>query len=352
MAPTKLLITGVTGFIGGTILSHILSSENPEIKGLSISVLTRNDDRAKYFSSAKLKVYTIDSLDDAAAITAAASENDIVIHAASGYHTASAKALIEGLAKRKQQNPDAEVYYIHTSGTSNLADRPITMTYIESRSFSDEDPDIYAYMVEREKIEEYSQRTTDLTVVETGKKGDVPTTIIMSPTIYGLGSGNFNRLTIQYPLQMKAALKEGIAEYVGDGKGVWDFVHVLDLAALYETVLLDWVEGRRRVPVGERGFIFSGTGRFAWKEVAEGIARAGFKLGKLRDAETRSTTLEEAARKWVGGNEQLCELGFASNARTTAVIGRELGWRLTRTKKDWEESFLSEFEEVVRKAEV
>jgi len=348
MAPISVLITGVTGFIGGTVLSHLLSSQNPTTKSLKISVLTRNDDRAKAFSSANLKVYTIKDLDDTTAITAAASEHDIVIHTASGYHAPSAKALIEGLAKRKQLHPDAEVYYMHTTGTSNLADRPITGIYLESRTFSDKDTDIYAYLKKRDEIEPYAQRNTDLVVVETGKRGNVPTTNIMSPTIYGLGSGMFNRLTIQYPRQMKAALNSGRAEYVGDGKGVWDFVHVLDLAALYEIVLLDWVEGRRRVPVGEQGFMFSGTGTFTWKDVAEGIAKAGVALEALKDAETKSMSLEEAAKKWVGGDEQLCELGFASNSRTTADVGRELGWMPKGTKEDWERSFRDEFEEVVK----
>ena len=352
MAPTNVLITGVTGYIGGSVLSHLLSSRNPATKDLKISVLTRNDDRAKSFASVNLKVYTINNLDDTTAITTAASENDVVIHTASGYHPASAKALIEGLAKRKQQNPNEEVYYIHTSGTSNLADRPITKTYLESRTFSDKDRDIYAYLKKREEIEQYPQRTTDLVVVETGKKGNVPTTIIMSPTIYGLGSGKFNRLTLQYPAQMRSVLKEGRADYVGDGKGVWDYVHVLDLVELYEIVLLNWIDRRRRFPVGEEGIIFSGTGTFTWKEVAEGITKAGFEMGKLKDAETRSVSLEEAARKWVGGDEQLCELGLASNARTRAEIGKELGWRPTRTREDWEQSFRDEFEEVLKKQEI
>jgi uncharacterized protein YbjT (DUF2867 family) len=162
MAPTKVLITGVTGYIGGSVLSHLLSSQNPTVKPLEFSVLTRDDDRAKSFAAANLKVCTIRNLDDTAAITAAASENDVVIHTASGYHPASAQALIEGLGKRKRLNPNAEVYYIHTSGTSNLADRPITKQYLESRTFSDRDPDIYAYLKGREGIEKYAQRSTDL----------------------------------------------------------------------------------------------------------------------------------------------------------------------------------------------
>jgi nucleoside-diphosphate-sugar epimerase len=178
---------------------------------------------------------------------------------------------------------------------------------------------------------------------------NVPTTIIMSPTIYGIGSGMFNRLTIQYPLQMKAALQGGRAEYVGDGLGVWDFVQVLDLAELYEIVLLDWVEGRRNVPVGERGIMFSGTGSFAWKEVADRIGRAGLRLGKLKDANPKRISLQEAALKWVGGDEQLCELGFTSNSKTTANVGKELGWKPKKTREDWERSFQDELAEVSKK---
>ena len=345
MTTTKVLVSGATGYIGGSILSHLLSSKEAT-KRIEIAVVIRNDKRAEYFSSLGLKIYPIKDLDDSEALRAAASENDVVIQAASGYHAASATALIEGLGLRKKRHSDAEVYFIHTSGTSNLADRPITRTFTESRDFSDEDQDIYEYLKRRESIEQYAQRTTDLAVVETGKKENVPTTIIMSPTIYGLGSGKFHRLTIQYPLQMRAAMVEGKASFVGDGLGKWDFVHVLDLAGLYEAVLLDWIEGRRLAPVGEKGIIFSATGSFTWKEVAERIAQVGGELKVLEDTQPQSTSLEHAAKIWVGGDEQLCELGFASNSSTKAVIGRRLGWTPTRTREDWEKSIREEFEAI------
>lgn len=361
MSPTKVLLTGVTGYVGGSILSRLLSSQHPDVKDLDISVLTRDDERAKYFSGINLQVYPIQSLDDSTAITAAASEHDIVIHAASGFHTGSAKALIEGLGRRKQQNPDADVYYIHTSGTSNLADHPITGTYLEHRVFSDKDSDIYDYLKKREAVEQYPQRGTDILVVETGKKESVPTTIIMSPTIYGLGLGKFNRLTIQYPSQIRGALRSGIAEYVGDGIGMWDMVHISDLTSLYEVVLRDRLQGRKRVPVGENGILFSGTGFFSWKAVAEGIAKAGFELGRLKDSNTRSVSLSEASKNWIeaderlggiavtmGVSELLCELGSASNARTEADVGRDLGWVPEKTEEDWQRSFRAEFEEVLR----
>ncbi|KAF2964889.1 hypothetical protein GQX73_g8712 [Xylaria multiplex] len=348
MAPTKVLLTGVTGYIGGSILSHLLrNSQNNQ--DLEISVLTRNDDRAKVFSSNNLKVFTIRDLDDVEAIRAASSQNDVVIHNASGFHSASAIALIEGLGIRKRQDPNAKVYYIHTSGTSNLSDRPITKTYSESRIFSDKDGDIFTYLKMRDNLEPYAQRATDITVIETGKKENVPTTIIMSPTIYGIGSGKYNRFSIQYPVQIKSAIQEGRAEYIGDGEGVWNFVHILDLVELYKLVLIDWVQQKRTVPVGEQGIIFSATGSVSWKEVAQGIGKAGAEIGQLQDGEAKSIGLKEAAQKWAGGNEQLCELAWASNAKTRADIAKELGWKPSKTKEEWKQSFVPEFQGLLAK---
>ncbi|EED16854.1 hypothetical protein TSTA_019160 [Talaromyces stipitatus ATCC 10500] len=60
-------------------------------------------------------------------------------------------------------------------------------------------------------------------------------------------------------------------------------------------------------------------------------------------------SLGEAARKWADGDEQLCELGFASNTRTKAEIGRELGWTPKKTRADWEQSIVEEFRELLKK---
>lgn len=155
----------------------------------------------------------------------------------------------------------------------------------------------------------------------------------MPPTICGPGSGFFNKLIIQYPRQMRGALAFGVAEYVGSGEGVWDFVHADDLASLYEIVLLNLVDGKKRVPVGEQAFLFSGTGCVGWKEVAENIARTGKDVGKLSQR-ARSGSLKEAAENWIDGNEQICELGFAGNSRSKAERGRELGWVPLKPKLD------------------
>jgi len=344
MASLRLLITGATGYIGGSVLSTILKSNENVIRKLEVSALVRGEDKAASLSSLGVRPILFKDLDDLDVIRTAASEHDVVIHTASGFHTASAKALILGLAERKRQT-GKDVYYIHTSGTSNLGDRPITGQYTESRIFSDKE-NIYAYMKHRESVEAYPQRTTDLAVVDTGRDAGVKTYIIMSPTIYGLGSGSFNVQSIQIPIMIRAAIKSRQAIVIGDGGAVWNHVHIDDLTKLYELILAKVAAGED-IPSGEKGIYFSETGENTWLELSEGVAKAGYMLGVLDSTDVRSVSLEEGAENWAGGNAQIAELGFASNSRTKAELGRELGWKPRKTKADLEQSFVDEFKAIL-----
>ena len=157
----------------------------------------------------------------------------------------------------------------------------------------------------------YGQRQTDIAVVETGLKVGVKTYIIMSPLIYGIGTGHFNQQSIQEPLMIKAAFNTKQVEVIGSGKASWDHVHIVDLAKLYEIVVQKLLAGED-LPSGEKGIYFSANGHQTWLEIAEGLADALFTLGVSKTKEVKSISLEEAAEKWVGGDTLLAELGFAS----------------------------------------
>lgn len=195
------------------------------------------------------------------------------------------------------------------SGTSNVGDQPITGAFSEDRIFSDKE-DIFGYEKLRESKTKYHQRTTDVELTETGLQLGVKTTIIMSPEIHGTGSGLFNTHSIQVPIIVRNALKQGQVSYIGDGSGVWDYVHIADVASLFEIIISKILRGEE-VPVGAKGIVFSSAGRFSWKQFAEYAGEALFKRGAIPTKEAKSVTLEEAA-DWVGGDIFLAELAFAS----------------------------------------
>jgi nucleoside-diphosphate-sugar epimerase len=167
------------------------------------------------------------------------------------------------------------------------------------------------YLKMREDREVYAQRTTDIVATETGLEENVNTYLIMSPTIYGLGTGFFNKKSIQLPTIIRTAIKKDHVDVVGDGTGAWDAVHIQDLAPLYELLLVKVLQGED-VPSGKQGIFFSETGDFTWMQLAQGLANELHRQGILKTADVKPLTLQEAVEQWGNGSPQRAELGFAS----------------------------------------
>ncbi|KAL8646632.1 MAG: hypothetical protein Q9210_006026 [Variospora velana] len=202
-------------------------------------------------------------------------------------------------------------------------------------------PDLYAYLQQRNALTPYAQRTTDIAVISTGLALNVKTYIIMPPTIYGTGTGDFNRITIQAPAIMRSALRTGQVMQLGDDNAVAEHVHVEDLAELYIAVANKVIkDGMQGFPSGERGIYFAGTGRHTWGEFTRGIVQALRELNAIKTDEIKKVGLTEAAEMWIGGNELFCELNFGASWRTQADASKKLGWQPQKTEEDFEKHFL------------
>lgn len=114
MSPTKILITGATGYIGGSVLTTLLNSTNTQIKDAQYTALVRKQEAADELKKHGVDSIFFKSLDDVDIVRKAASEADIVINTASAFHGASAEAVILGLADRKKAT-GKETYLIHVS---------------------------------------------------------------------------------------------------------------------------------------------------------------------------------------------------------------------------------------------
>ncbi|KAH6889858.1 NAD dependent epimerase/dehydratase family protein [Thelonectria olida] len=342
MSSTKILIVGATGYIGGSILTTLLQSTDANIKASTISAFVRKQDHADLLKEKGVNPILFSGLDDTKIVREVASKHDIVINSASAFLSDAAEALILGLADRKKET-GKETHFIHTSGTSSLGDLPISGTYTETRIFSDKE-DIYAYQRFREDLESYQQRTCDLAVFEKGEEANVKTYILMSPTIYGLGSGFFNRTSIQIDGIIRAARRDGYASVIGTGSAEWDHVHVEDLMKLYELVVFRLLAGDD-LPSNKKGIYFNETGHQSWREVSERVAKEGKALGYLDSDKVKELSLEEGVATFGKALPPTAvEVGFASRSRTRADLSREIGWKPTKTREDFEASFRGEWE--------
>ncbi|KAI0513271.1 hypothetical protein F5B22DRAFT_656984 [Xylaria bambusicola] len=343
MTNPKILVTGASGYVGGTVLSQFLSSSIAEIKNASYSVLVRKQEQADQYASQGITAH-LAGLEDQAAVRQLASQFDIIVHAADSTNVAAAEALIYGLRDGAQKSAKiTKPCLIHLSGVSSLGDRPVSKpSTIISHEFSDKRDDIYSYMKWRESLKPYTQRTTDLAVIDAGEKADVQTYVIKAPRIYGRGTGMFNRKSVHIPVLISGAIAAGRPEYIADGAGVWDDVHILDLANFYE-LLLGKILKNESIPTGTKPFFFVQSIRHSWKELAEGLAKAGVKSGALKAEETCSIGLSEATEKYGSGDTGLTEVAFASSSVTKADLALEMGWTSQKTEADFQQSLLDDF---------
>jgi NAD(P)-dependent dehydrogenase (short-subunit alcohol dehydrogenase family) len=137
--PRNILITGGSGYLGGSLLAELKNTDLPAHG--TIYALVRSDEQAeKVKANYNATPITLD-LEDQSAITATLLEKQIsvVFHLISAVSAESQEKFIQGLGKVKEQL-EVETHFLHTSGAkifSSFAAHPT------DRALSDTDDGLY-----------------------------------------------------------------------------------------------------------------------------------------------------------------------------------------------------------------
>jgi nucleoside-diphosphate-sugar epimerase len=147
---------------------------------------------------------------------------------------------------------------------------------------------------------------------------------IAPSTIYGIGSGPFNKVSQQVIALAKAAAHNKKAGYVGDNKNVrWGDVWINDLVDLYMLVLEGLLEGK--IEHGkEGGWYFCSNGEHTWGEVAEKLASVLHSKG-LVDTLDVAPFDKETIDKFLFGD--FATLIFGHESRAVANRSKKIGWK-------------------------
>ncbi|GAA5906928.1 hypothetical protein JCM6882_000004 [Rhodosporidiobolus microsporus] len=243
----SLFILG-TGFIGGSVLSALL--EKNEYK---IAALSRDDKKSEKLKELGVRPVK-GTLHDDEVISKEAAEADVILHIATADDLPSVKSILKGLGQRDPSKPPA--IYIHTSGTGVLT----VPTHPDSVVFNDKDPSKFDTLIP----DHAPHREEDLTIkaaVESGKL-NAKISIILPPTIYGVGSGPFNRISIQVPGWAKRVVKDKKFTTWG-GHRHWNNIHIKNLVTAYLTLLSHLEQTSSAPPL----YIIAETGEHVWKDI-------------------------------------------------------------------------------------
>ncbi|KAF7318825.1 hypothetical protein HMN09_00217800 [Mycena chlorophos] len=323
-ARTKVLLTGATGYIGGTILDRFL--KRPDVDAFEWTVIVRDPKKAEIFRTFHVNVVE-GSHADAQLMEKLASEADAVIAAADCDDLVAAKATLAGLKKKFEATGVAPIF-INTSGTGVIAEVASKGLVASDLVYDDSDAAQMATIPETN-----IHRNVDLAITDADAEGYIKSYIILPSTIYGVADTRFTRARIQNPHSIqipgliRASLDRGRAGMVGEGKNFWPNVHIHELGDLY-SLLWDGIAGDPTLGHGRAGYFFGASGEHSLYQVGKAIGEAMVALGKTDNAEPTTFTKEELD-KYMQGSTYM-----GSNSRCRATHSHSLGWKPTKSTND------------------
>jgi len=289
------------------VLDRIVKT-HPE---LEIAVLLRNwtEEIAARYPTLRIIEGDFDSLD---VIKAAAGESDVVIHCGWTDHLPNVEAILGSLKSSS--------YYIHLSGTGCITD-DLTNSWkgeVNARVWSD--------IADCEEIKNLAptlrHRKVDYAVQHSGLK----TAIICPGPVFGQSPCVSKRQSTKIPLFMQAVLGLKTTFYLGTGQNTDSYVHIDDLAQLFDLVLQQALAGTGSWG-GAEGFYFAASIESSWKAVAEAVNEYATSRGVV-SGDVASLS-EQQFRDFYPKRPEAPLYLWGSNNRIDAARARQLGWKPT-----------------------
>lgn len=280
-----ILITGITGYIGGTIAKKLLE------KNYHVIGLVRNEDHTKELESLGIESI-IGNIHDESVLKSAIANVEAIIHNADSaddaYAVDSIINALEGSGKT----------LIFTSGSAILGGK-------ENGEKSDF---IFTEDIPLNPRLEMASRVLINDYVLRSAQKNIRSIVIVPTMVYGTGLG-LKKESIQIPALVQFSKEKGFGIYFGKGENIWSNIHIEDLADLYVLALENAKAG---------SIYYAENGSSTIKNIAESIS----KKHNLKPAQ--SLSVQEAVNKFgpAGGY-----FGFASNSLCSAnKAKKELGW--------------------------
>ncbi|KAK8119760.1 uncharacterized protein PG998_004386 [Apiospora kogelbergensis] len=334
--PHNILITGGSGYLGGTLLARWAAADLPPHGKLYALVRTEQQADAVRARYGALPL-TFDPYDEAA-VRRGVVDNEITViyHLIDAFKSDSQLYMIRALAEVKKATGQT-VHFLHTSGAkifSSHAGAP------HDRDLRDDDPDLYQIQKEQKAPLTVMQTPvmTNNTVIEQCELHGVKSYIFVPCIVYGRGEGFGNVISIQTVAIVKAAKALRRVYRTDEGRPTWPVCHVIDNTNLYLDILRRILlggdgGGEGQLRSGRNGYYLAASGSVAWDDLYAAMAAALAKRGDGFVDDARVETADRAALEKMGEAlgcpADIVPVQLGGNCTFTAKHGEEIGWRPT-----------------------
>ncbi|KAK7926608.1 hypothetical protein PG985_003606 [Apiospora marii] len=330
----NILITGASGYLGGTLLARWAAADLPPYGKLYALVRTAQQAEAvkqKYGA----EPLAFDPYDESAVLRGVVDNKITVIyHLIDAFQSESQVYMIKALAEVKKTTGQA-VHFLHTSGAkifSSHAGAP------HDRELRDNDPELYQIQKRQQAPHAMMQTPvhTNNTVIEQCELHGVKSYIFVPCIVYGQGEGFGNVISIQTVAIVKAAKALRRVYRTDEGRPTWPVCHVLDNTNLYLDILRRILQDEGAgIGSGRNGYYLAASGSVAWDDLYAALAAALAKrddhvIDDARIEMADSATLAKMGEA-IGCPPEFVPVHLGGKCTFTARCGEEIGWKPTHS---------------------
>ncbi|KAK1221620.1 hypothetical protein PQX77_015564 [Marasmius sp. AFHP31] len=298
-----VLITGATGYVGGSVLYRLLSLTDAQSR-YELRTVVRNAEKAEKLREFGVKII-IGSHSDVDLMARESKEADVILTAVAYCDDIN---VVEGITKGMKMRYEVtgtQPILIHSSGAGVISDSALG-EYTSDTVFDD------ANLAQLESIpHDAPHRPVDVKVISADEEGYAKTYIVAAGIIYDMArhplviAGISNPRSITFRILVPTAIKRANGIAVGKGENIWLHVSVDEVVDFYELLFKSVLDQSRpkEVPHGKEGYFFLGAEEIKTYRYHHDVSRILYDLGKAERAQPTQFTLEEA-EKYFGPQER------------------------------------------------
>ncbi len=317
----RVFLTGVTGFVGGTILS-CLHKAHPDAR---VKALIRKEADAKELQSVYPNLTAIiGTLSSLSLLQSTAADVDFVLHVG-GDNIAAVCAMIDGLASSSQSRSPLP-RLISLTGPRSLIDLSLPITGVartSSRPWSDVSDTQAILNLPKDRM----HAEADQTIIAHSVAKGVGTMLVSPGQLWGRGKGHLKKES-HAAFYYATVKNRGRAFVIGDGSATWSWTSIGDLGDavvfLMDQAIMSGTEKAGEVGVNEEGYYFVRSGDVSLRERAKAVSE------RLCLGEIESVSIKVAAEIHPFG-PIMWGCGERTLADRLAALGwkpKELDWRV------------------------
>ncbi|RAH58440.1 NAD dependent epimerase/dehydratase family protein [Aspergillus piperis CBS 112811] len=321
----NILITGASGYLGGTLLARWKKANLP-LYG-KLYALVRSKDQENQVRKLYGAEPIVLNVDDHETVTHTIIDREITIvyYLIDAYTAKHQPAFIKGLGEvRKRTGKD--VHFLHTTGSKQFSRHAGVSV---DQALLDTDPKLYDIQKGAQSKHYFvaESANTNATIIDTAEAHDVRSYIFAPCLVYGQGAGFGNQTSIQDVDIVRCAVKLRRVYKVDTDDPIWPVCHISDTAELYLHILRKILLGEE-IGDGKHGFFLAASGSVPWNKVYCAMAKALAKRGFVEDEDVvqADDQVLERMGEALGWGSFWVSANCGVRCMFTAEHGRRIGW--------------------------